>query len=153
MTMPASDSLVLTREFSAPIERVFEAWTNADMLAKWFGPEGFSVTHAEIDLTVGGHYDIEIRSTEGHSIRHFGRYVEIFAPHKLVFTWILGDQDCKGSKGRCADTLVTVEFNSVGQSTQVTLTHECLPDQAACDGHEFGWTSSFKSLAQFLLNQ
>ena len=149
MIMAGSENLVLKRTFNAPVERVFEAWTNADALARWFGPEGFDVAHAELDLVEGGHYDIEIRSAEGHQIRHFGSYVEILPPHRLVFTWILGEQDCKGEPAECADTLVTVELQPQGAATELTLTHERLPNKAARDGHEFGWSSSLDSLNNY----
>ena len=42
--------LVLKREFAAPIEKVFAAWTQANVLAKWFGPDGFTVSSSEINL-------------------------------------------------------------------------------------------------------
>lgn len=150
-TLPASlDVLVIKRQFSASIEKVFDAWTKAEVLAQWFGPEGFSVSRSEVDLSVGGKYDIEINAPDGNRIRHFGRYVEISKPHKLVFTWMLEDQPCNGSEGLCAETLVSIEFKGIEQTTQITLTHERLPNQEAYDGHEFGWNSSFDSLTRYL---
>jgi len=144
------DVLVVKRIFSASIERVFEAWTKAEVLAKWFGPEGFFVTRSEVSLTVGGKYEIEINSPDGNRIRHFGRYVEISKPYKLAFTWMLEDQSCKGSAGLCTETLVNIEFKCVEQATEITLTHEQLPNKEAYDGHQFGWNSSFDSLATYL---
>jgi len=140
------DVLVIKRQFSAPIERVFAAWTDADVLARWFGPEGFVVTRSTVDLSVGGAYEIEIQSPDGQLIKHFGHYMEISVPNKLVFTWILEDQACQGSEGQCAETLVSIAFTRIDQATEITLTHEHLPDQAAYDGHAFGWNSSFDSL-------
>ncbi len=144
------DVLVVKRLFSAPIERVFDAWTKAEVLANWFGPEGFYVSQSKVDLSVGGEYKIEINSSDGNKIKHFGRYIEITKPHKLVFTWMLEDQSCKGSAGLCAETLVSIEFKHVEQATQIILTHERLPNKQAYDGHEFGWNSSLNSLATYL---
>ena len=146
------DVLVLKRLFSAPIERVFTAWAKAEVLSRWFGPEGFVVTRATVNLSVGGAYDIEIQAPDGKLIRHFGQYIEINAPKKLVFTWMLEDQACQGSEGQCAETLVSIEFIQMGKATELTLTHERLPDQAALDGHAFGWNSSFDSLETLCLN-
>lgn len=143
----AQDFLVVKRLFSAPIERVFEAWTKAEVLAKWFGPEGFLVSRSEINVRVGGTYEIEIHSPEGNRIRHFGSYVEVSEPHRLIFTWMLEDQACKGSEGLCAETLVSIDFKCFDQTTtEITLTHERLPNKEAYDGHKFGWNSSFDSL-------
>jgi len=147
------DVLVLKRQFSASIESVFDAWTTAEILAHWFGPQGFVVSHSEIDLRIGGKYIIEINSPDGNSIKHFGQYLEISSPHKLVFTWMLEDQPCKGSEGFCAETLVSIELKSVEQATELTLTHEQLPGKQAYDGHKFGWNSSFDSLAIYLTTE
>ncbi len=144
------DVLVLKRIFNAPIERVFDAWTKPEVLAKWFGPEGFSVNRSEVQLHIGGSYDIEICSPDGKLIRHFGNYLEISKPHKLVFTWMLVDQACKGSEGLVAETIVNIEFNRLELTTEITLTHEKLPSKDAYDGHKFGWTSSLNSLTNYL---
>jgi len=153
MKSESRDILVLKRLFSAPIDQVFDAWTKAEVLAGWFGPESFIVSHAATNLSVGGTYEIDILSPEGNAIKHFGSYVEISRPYKLVFTWMLEDQACKGSEDQRAETLVSIEFKRVEQTTEITLTHEQLPNQAAYDGHEFGWNSSFDSLATYLLSE
>ncbi len=145
--------LTLTRVFHVPIEEVFEAWTEAEVLADWFGPVGFSVTTAEIDLQVGGKYLIVLQSPEGEVIQHFGEYVEITPPTKLVFTWVLQNQICRGSVNQCAETLVTLDFKRLDQSTEIQLSHERLPNKVAYDGHQFGWTSSFECLDIFFINQ
>lgn len=143
--------LTVRRIFSAPIDRVFAAWTNAEVLASWFGPVGFSVASATIDLRVGGKYQIVIKPPDGETIKHFGEYVEIIPPERLAFTWMLENQACKGSANQCAETLVSIDFKCIDQSTQIVLTHERLPDKAAYDGHEFGWNSSLDSFEKFIL--
>ncbi len=152
-TSSAQAVLTLTRVFPAPIEEVFEAWTKAEVLADWFGPVGFSVTTAEIDLRLGGKYLIVLQSPEGEVIQHFGEYVEIIPPTKLVFTWVLQNQTCRGSVNQCAETLVSLDFKRLDQSTEIRLNHERLPNKEAYDGHQFGWTSSFACLETFFINQ
>ena len=148
-TQPA---LSLTRQFDAPIDQVFDAWTNPEVIALWFGPEGFKVINKHIDLNVGGKYQIEIMSPNNERIKHYGKYVEITPSTKLVFTWILENQACEGSKGQSANTLVNISLFSRGEKTELHLVHEQLPDKAAYDGHSFGWNSSFDSLSQLLSN-
>jgi len=145
--------LVLKRQFSASIERVFDAWTKTEILAQWFGPQGAVVSHAENDLSVGGKYIIEITSPDGNNIKHFGQYVQITRPHTLIFSWMLENQPCGGSAGLCAETLVSLEFKSLETATELTLTHERLPGKQAYDGHKFGWNSSFDSLTHYLTTE
>lgn len=150
--MKAPQTLKICREFSAPIQAVFEAWTQADVLAKWFGPQGFIVLNAQTDLAVGGRYEITIQSPDNNIIKHYGEYVEIKAPNTLIFTWVLQDQSCAGSEGQHETTLVTLLFEKTDKGTLLTLTHEKLPDQAAYDGHQFGWQSSLEALNQHLIS-
>jgi len=142
--------LTLRRVFNAPIESVFAAWTKAEVLARWFGPVGFTVTASDIDLRKGGAYLIALRSPEGAAIKHFGEYVEVTPPERLVFTWQLENQACGGSNNQYAETLVSIDFNRAGESTEVRLTHEHLPSKEAYDGHEFGWHSTFDSFEDFV---
>ena len=146
------DTLIIKRTFSATIERVFDAWTKPEILANWFGPEGFEVVHSEVNANAGGRYDIQICSPDNQVIRHFGTYLEVSRPLKLVFTWMLENQACRGSEGLCTETLVSINFQQVGQLTEITLTHEQLPNKQALDGHMFGWESSLNSLTNYFLN-
>lgn len=150
--MKAQQTLEICREFSAPIHAVFEAWTQAEVLAKWFGPVGFKVLHTQIDLSVGGKYEIIIQSPDNNTIEHFGEYVEINEPNSLIFTWELKNQNCAGSEGQNISTLVTIQLEQTTNGTLLTLTHEKLPDQAAFAGHQFGWQSSLEALHLHLIS-
>jgi uncharacterized protein YndB with AHSA1/START domain len=155
-TFNACAILTLRRVFNAPIERVFDAWTKTDALASWFGPAGLAVTTAKIDLRKGGEYLIILQSPEGMAIKHFGEYVEVTPPERLVFTWLLENQACGGCRDQCAETLVSIDFKRVSESTEIRLTHEHLPNKEAYDGHVFGWSSTFDSFEEFVavkLNQ
>jgi uncharacterized protein YndB with AHSA1/START domain len=143
-------ALTIKRVFNAPIERVFAAWSDGKMLAQWFGPEGFHVVEAEVELVVGGKYKIVIQSPNGQKIKHSGQYLEVVSPNKLTFTWVLDDQACGGSENQRADTLVSIKFNTVSNGTEIELSHENLPSKEAFDGHSFGWHSSLDSLAAFI---
>ncbi len=142
--------LTLQRVFNVSLERAFEAWTKTEVLASWFGPVGFTVTTSDIDLRRGGEYLIVLQSPEGIAIKHCGEYVEVSPPERLVFTWRLENQACSGSKNQCAETLVSIDFKQVGESTEIRLTHEHLPNKEAYDGHEFGWSSTFNSFEYFV---
>ena len=81
MSLPAVDiqsySLSLTRDFNAPREKVFQAWTDPDILKNWFGPKGVTTESAQIDLRVGGKYQFSLRLPDGNIAAHQGEYREI----------------------------------------------------------------------------
>ncbi len=69
MNLPATDiqnlSLSLTREFNAPREKVFQAWTDPKMLTQWMGPKQVDTTAAEVDLKIGGKYRFTMQESDG----------------------------------------------------------------------------------------
>ncbi len=136
--------LELRRTFPAPREQVFQAWTQPELVKKWFGPKGYPCLEAELDLRVGGRYRITLAGLEGKHILG-GEYVEISSPERLVFTlkWEHMPEDSP-------ETLVTVEFLPKGDGTEIVLTHERLPAADVRDSYGQGWASSFDCLAEVL---
>lgn len=154
MSLSATDiqsyTLSLTRDFNAPREKVFQAWTDPEILVKWFGPQGVTTESAQIDLTVGGKYQFTLRLPDGQIATHQGEYREIDPPNRLVFTGILDGQGCEGSAGLYAETVITIEFQDMGSATRLILTHDFLPSEASKESHSFGWNGSFDRLAEIL---
>jgi len=144
------ETLEISRVMNAPVEKVFDAWTKPELLAMWFGPEGFEVREVEADCKPQGKYNITIVSPDNNVIQHYGEYLDVDKPNRIVFTWVLENQACEGSKGQCATTLVEITFTRQGDQTLLDLRHEKLPDQSALDGHSFGWQSSLASLENLL---
>jgi len=138
-------TLQMKRTFAAPRQRVFRAWTDAAELARWFAPSAdYHVVVPELDLRVGGKYRLEMHHKGGNVHRIGGMYQEIHPPEKIVFTWELH------SGADPVDTLVTIEFHDMGNSTEVILTHERLPSVEERDKHAQGWTGCLEQLAKFL---
>jgi uncharacterized protein YndB with AHSA1/START domain len=135
-------SLRVVRRLAARPEEVFDAWIDAESLRAWMCAGATHVASAEVDPRVGGKFRIVMRGAQG-DVEHTGRYREIRRPERLVFTWASNH-----TGGR--ETLVTVELRSRGADTELTLTHEGLPDDEACRRHEAGWTSIVEKLAAAL---
>ena len=118
----------VTRRFTAPAERVFDAWLNPTFAGKWlFATPTGKMVRAEIDARVGGLFTFVDRR-EGEDIEHTGSYLEIDRPRRLVFTFAVP----KYSK---MYTRVTIEIVPLDQPTgggsELTLTHEgVLPEYA-----------------------
>jgi uncharacterized protein YndB with AHSA1/START domain len=140
-----TEALRLSRRLKAPREAVFHAFTDPAALAKWFGPEGISVKNVKVDLRPGGAYSMAFNEADGEVHGLSGVYREIAPPQRLVMTWVWDHGDLAG-----IETLVTIELAEVGAETELTLTHEKLPNQTACDLHRQGWTSSFICLDQLV---
>lgn len=138
--------LKVSREIGAPIERVFEAWIDAAVISKWFGPPGFVVRSAESEAVVGGRYNIVLVAPDGSEIFHFGEYLRIERFTQLSFTWMLADQDCEGGRGKHEETQVTISFSDLDGRTRIDLLHAKLPDQVSRDGHQMGWEGCLTSI-------
>ncbi|KAA3510178.1 SRPBCC family protein [Agrobacterium rosae] len=78
--------LVLIREFDAPREKLYEAWTDPKLLKQWFCPKPWGVSHAELDLRSGGASLIVMAGPNGEVVENRGVYLEVVANEKLVFT-------------------------------------------------------------------
>ncbi|MFC5451545.1 SRPBCC family protein [Paenibacillus aestuarii] len=89
----ATSNLVITRTLNAPRDLVFQVWTDANHLAKWWGPTGMSIHVAKLDLRPGGMFHYSMKTPDGHEM--WGKFVynEISPPDKIVFTNSFSDPE------------------------------------------------------------
>jgi uncharacterized protein YndB with AHSA1/START domain len=86
-TTPANDrELVLTRLIDAPREKVFKAWTDAELLKQWFAPLPWTTPVVEVDVRPGGSSMFVMRDPDGNDYPNKGVYLEVVENEKLVFT-------------------------------------------------------------------
>ena len=134
----------IEREFKAPPERVFAAFTDPKRFAAWWGPEGMSCPVCEIDLRVGGRWRTCMRGTQGeHWVS--GVYREIVRPRRLAFTWAWEENGVRGH-----ETMVEIDFLPAGRNTKLVLNHTGFETAESRDKHVHGWTSCFVCLDGFL---
>lgn len=137
--------LTLVREFGAPPEAVWHAWTEPEALKRWFGPDAGAVSLAQTDVRVGGRFHVVFKTLDGEQHDVSGVYREVVTGKKLVFTWSWISTPERISQ-------VTLSFRPTAKGTELTLLHEQFFDMAARDGHERGWTGSMVKLAAYLAN-
>ena len=113
---PDNIYLTLNRVINAPVETVYAAWTDPDMLRQWLAPGDAIVTRAVTDLVVGGTFLIEMRGADGRRFVTRGIYREIVANRRLVHTWRWEGSD--------VESLVTVEFEPESAGT-LSLASPC----------------------------
>ena len=131
--------LTLHRVINAPVETVYAAWTDSEVLRRWLAPGNAVVARAVADVVVGGTFLIEMRGADGGSWLTRGVYREVVPHRRLVLTWCWEGSD--------VESLVTVEFEpeSAG-STRLTLTHSRFAQDEARDEHERGWLGCLAKL-------
>ena len=138
-----SDNKVIVKKIiRASREELFEAFTNPDIMSKWFYPDEDMSAEVNNTLQIGGGYTLKMHGKNGVLYTHEGEYKEIVPPEKLVFTW---------NSDFVQNTLVTVKFEEVDAGTEVTILYELLPEDQV-ENHRGGWTGCLNRLTNTLGN-
>jgi len=138
-------SVVITRTFNAPRERVFAAWTDPALMNQWFAPSGAFTVTANSDAHPGGSYQVQMHQRKAGTFHTaIGKYLEVVPPEKIVFTWDWKEKPIDPAEG----SIVTIELRDLGDKTELTLIHAMITDDTSRAGHTQGWTRSLNRLAQ-----
>ncbi len=142
---PDPTAIRIERTFTARVDVVFEAWTSAELLRRWYPPGAdWDTPVAEVDLRVGGRLRIVMRSPDGEEFGGGGEYREITPPTRLVFTWAWDRPDVSAGV-----QLVEVDFTEHADgTTTVVMTNRGLVDEQSRESHREGWEESFDNLAR-----
>jgi uncharacterized protein YndB with AHSA1/START domain len=124
---------------------VFRAFSTADELAKWWGPEGFTVASLEFSPRVGGRYRIEMQPPEGDPFYLTGEFRAVDQPAGLAFTFVYEDPDPDD-----VENLVELSFRDLGDSTEVLFTQAPFKTEARLELHRSGWTDTFDRLEHYI---
>ena len=149
-----TDWVKITRTFDAPIQDVWNMWAKAENFQKWYGPMGFSVPVAEMDVTEGGtrKINMEMKMPDRTMSMWFtGVYKEVSAPNRLVYTEsmcdpdgnVLSPADMGMPEGTPEVTEVIVELSEEGGKTVMVMTHMGVPAGTPGEG---GWMQAFDKL-------
>lgn len=105
----ADRELRLSRKLNAPIDLVWEVWTQPEHIANWWGPNGFTNTIHKMDLKPGGEWDLVMHGPDGTNYKNKSIFKEIILHKKLVYEHITGPK-----------FVATVEFQAQGDQTFIT---------------------------------
>ncbi len=149
--------LTIKRTFDAPRELVFKAWTDSQLIKRWWGPTYFTTPTADVDGRLGGKLYIVMHGPKGTEfdvdMPVQGVFTEYDPPSRLVFTNQalfdeLGDPQLA--------TICTVTFTDLGEKTEmslyITLEKTNPAAEAAWAGAEMGWNQSLDKLAEYLVH-
>jgi uncharacterized protein YndB with AHSA1/START domain len=135
----------MKRVIRAPRPLVFDALTEPDELAKWWGPSGFTAPSVEVDLRVGGSYRIAMQPPDGDLFYLAGEFREIDPPARLAYTFRWEDPDPDDQ-----ETLVTLTLRDLGASTEVIFTQGEFATEGRRALHHQGWTDSLDRLQELM---
>jgi uncharacterized protein YndB with AHSA1/START domain len=137
--------LELQRVLPVAPDAVFAAFSEADELAKWWGPRGFTIPSADFDPRVGRRYRIEMEPPEGDSFYLVGEFREVDPPGRLAYTFVWEPPDPDDT-----ETLVTLSFREVEGSTELSFTQGPFRTEERRALHRDGWTETLDKLEEHL---
>lgn len=152
--MPDNKKLTITRVYDAPRDMVFNAWMDPELVAQWWGPNGFTMPICEIEPKVGGKIYMVMEDSaglikKGSRYPMTGEFTEIDEPNKIVYTSaaIMNDKPM-------FDNIVTVTFEEEDGKTKMTV-HIVVDNvqpgaEMALAGMEMGWNQQLDKLRDFL---
>ncbi|MER9843616.1 SRPBCC family protein [Mesorhizobium australicum] len=135
----------LHRVLTTNPEKVYRAFLEADALAKWLPPNGFTCTVHHFEGKVGGTFKMSFRNfTTGDSHSFGGEYVELVAGELLRYTDRFDDPNLPG------EIQVTVTLKKVSVGTEVNITQAGIPDAIPAEACYLGWQESLRNLAKLV---
>jgi uncharacterized protein YndB with AHSA1/START domain len=141
----ATNTVRLHRVLRAPPERVYRAFLNADALAKWIPPNGFTGTVHHMEARVGGTFRMSFTNfTTGQSHSFGGEYLELVPNELIRYTDQFDDPNLPGV------IQVTVSLKAVSCGTELNVVQEGIPDVIPVEMCYLGWQDSLVLLAKLV---
>jgi uncharacterized protein YndB with AHSA1/START domain len=135
----------LHRVLRATPERIYRAFIDADAMAKWLPPNGFTGKVHHLDAKVGGTYKMSFTNfTTGHSHSFGGEYLELVPPERIRHTDKFDDPNLPG------EMQITVSLKKVSCGTELSIVQEGIPSVIPVEACYLGWQESLTLLAQLV---
>jgi uncharacterized protein YndB with AHSA1/START domain len=137
----------ITRIYDAPLRAVWDAWTDPEQVAQWWGPRGFTLTTHSKDLRPGGSWSYTMHGPDGVDYQNKTRYIEVENHSKLVY-------DHGGNDDRPPLFRVTVLFSEIDGKTRMEMSMALPTPEAADETRQFikkaGGDGTWDRLAEYL---
>ena len=150
VTLPGEREIHVERVFDAPRERVFAAYTDPELIPRWWGPRSTTTVVEEMDARTGGAWRFRARMEDGSEIVFRGVYREVTAPERIVQTF-----EWDGMPGYVS--VDTVTFEDLGDRTRVisdSIFHTAEERNGMLEsGMESGMNETFDRLDELLAGQ
>lgn len=133
------------RVLAAKPDKVYRAFVEADALAKWSPPNGFTCTVHDLDARVGGGFRMSFRNfTTGQSHSFGGRYLELVPGERLRYTDVFDDPNLPG------EMQVSVTLKAVSVGTELSIEQSGIPDAIPPEACYLGWQETLRNLARLV---
>ncbi len=119
VSLPTDEQILITREFDAPRELVFKAYTTPDLVKRWWHAKRGEMTVAEIDLRVGGRWRYAMTTPDGQEVAFHGEYREIVPNERIVSTEVY--EGAPQGENPEEGTLNTATFTEANGRTTLTI--------------------------------
>lgn len=141
----ATGTVRLHRVLSAPPERVYRAFLDADALVRWLPPYGFTCQVHHLEARVGGTHRMSFRNFgSGHSHSFGGEYLELVPSERIRYTDRFDDPNLPGQMQ------VTVSLRQVSCGTELDIVQEGVPEVIPLEMCYLGWQESLAQLARLV---
>lgn len=141
----ATGTVRLHRVLRAPAERIYRAFLDADAMAKWLPPNGFTCRVHHLDARVGGTYGMSFTNfTTGRSHSFGGEYLELVPNERLCYSDKFDDPNLPGIMQ------TTVALKGVSCGTELSIVQEGIPDVIPVEACYLGWQESLALLAKLV---
>jgi len=141
----ATNTIRLHRVLRAAPEKVYRAFLDADAMAKWLPPNGFTCKVHRLDAKVGGTYKMSFTNfTTGQGHSFGGEFLELVPHERLRYTDKFDDPNLAG------DIQVTVSLKKVSVGTELNIVQEGVPDVIPAEACYLGWHESLTLLAKLV---
>jgi uncharacterized protein YndB with AHSA1/START domain len=140
-----NNTVTLHRVFTAPVEKVFKAFTDSDAMTSWLPPYGFVCKVHYMDIQIGGKYKMSFTNFGTGSSHSFGgEYLEIVPNELLKYTDVFDDPNLPGQM------ITTIIFRQVLCGTEITATQEGIPNAIPIEMCYLGWQESLDKLKKLV---
>ena len=144
------DPIVVEGYFAAAPDRIFRAWTDPEIVKKWFGPRPGSAVSARIDLRTGGTWCVVLRIDGDARVGFTGEYLVIEPDRRLVFSWAkFSGSDVAPDADLCFSR-VEILLSPNGGGTEIRIVHSSITDEETRVGFTGGWEHGIQNLERFL---
>ena len=157
VTLPTDTQIVITREFDAPKHLVYRAYTEPDLIERWWSGERGKVTSVEVDLRVGGRWRYVMMANEGFEVAFHGTFREIVPNERTVTTEVFEGVPAIGLPASDEEgTLNTTTYQDLEGRTRLTVLVEChtreVRDAIIESGMEGGMQEAYDKLEQVAIS-
>lgn len=150
-TTPKTLQIETEKEFSVPVQQLYDAWTGEDHLKQWWKPMGSTLERITNDIKADGAVEYYFGAPEGGKpFKVTGKYTEAEAPKKLIYSW---DWYLEDEKAADEEYKLTIEFSETEGGSKIHVIQTGFKDEKELEPHEEGWKQGLDFLKQYVEGQ